>query len=285
MRRVLAAIGLALFAVAPAAAAPAQRVVSVFLCTDEYVYRLLPATRIAALSFLSADRHPVVSTIADQVKNIPLIPMSAEAALAAKPDLAVISEGTSSRVRDVLRLAGVSVIDVPFANSLDDIRKITRDLAAKLGVPETGEKLIAQMDTRLAAARAAAPQPPAKTLLYEPNGYTVSGGVTDAIMAVGGLANAAPQMRATRQGTIAVETVVADSPELLILNGKQGDTDSRARQLLRHPALAKLDSRTHVEWMKLTALLCPGPWSAKAAEDFANAARVARGLAPIKFPE
>jgi iron complex transport system substrate-binding protein len=62
---------------ARADAAP-QRVVSTFLCTDEYVYRLVPRERIAALSYLSADRHPVVSTIVDKVKGIRLTRGSAE---------------------------------------------------------------------------------------------------------------------------------------------------------------------------------------------------------------
>jgi len=56
---------------APAFAAP-QRIVSTFLCTDEYVFRLVPRAHIAALSYLAADTHPVVSTIADKVKGIPL---------------------------------------------------------------------------------------------------------------------------------------------------------------------------------------------------------------------
>jgi hypothetical protein len=47
----------ALLGATPALAAP-QHVVSVNICSDEYVYRLLPRQRIAALSFLAAgDLH------------------------------------------------------------------------------------------------------------------------------------------------------------------------------------------------------------------------------------
>jgi hypothetical protein len=60
-----------LLSAAPAFAAP-QRIVSTFLCTDEYVFRLVSRQRIAALSFLAADTHPVVSTIRDKVAGIPL---------------------------------------------------------------------------------------------------------------------------------------------------------------------------------------------------------------------
>ena len=278
MRREFAALALVLaWAPASALAAPPMRVASVLLCTDEYVFRLLPRSRIAALSYLAGDRHPVVSTIADEVKGIPLIPMSAEALLSVKPDLVVLAQGTSSEVRSVLGAAKIPVVDVPWPNSLDDIRRITRGLSVHLGVPEAGGKLIAQMDADLAAARALAPSPAVKTLLYEPNGYTVSGGITDAILNAGGAVNIAPSLHPTRQGTISVETLVADAPELLIFNGQPG-ANSRAAQVQEHPALAALSARTHRAWLTLTPLLCPGPWSARAGLEFAKAAREARGL-------
>lgn len=269
----------AFLACVPAHAAAPQRVASVFLCTDEYVFRLLPRSRIAALSYLAADRHPVVSTIVDEVAGIPLLAMSAEAVLAARPDLVVLAEGTSTGVRSVLRAAGIPFIDVPWATSLDEIRAVTRSLSQALGVSQRGEALIAEMDARLAAARVAAPAPPVKAVLYEPNGYTVAGGLSDAIMNVAGIANIAPDMRPTRQGTVPVETIIVSAPELLILNGEPGLVDSRARQMLHHPALARLAPGTHQEWLSLTPLLCPGPWSAGAAETLAGAARRARGLA------
>lgn len=270
------ALALLLLAGLSHGAAAQQRVASVFLCTDEYLFRLLPRERIASLSFLAADRSPVVSTIVDDVSGIPLVPMSAEAVLAVRPDAVVLSEGTSTGVRRVLAAAGIPVIDVPWANSLDDIRRITRDLGRRLGVSETAEKLVAEMDARLDAARRLAPNPPVSALLYEPNGYTAAGPITLEIMSLAGVRNAAPEMSPTRQNTIPVETIVARAPELLIFNGRPGVVDSRARQMLEHPALAKLDTRTSRQWLTLTPLLCPGPWSARAAEDIAAAAKDAR---------
>src|SRR6185312_16628083 len=63
-----------------------RHIVSAFLCTDEYIFRLVPRERITGLSYLSADTHPIVSTIAEQVKNIPLVRASAEQVLALQPD-------------------------------------------------------------------------------------------------------------------------------------------------------------------------------------------------------
>lgn len=255
---------------------PPRRVVSVFLCTDEYVFRLVPRERIAALSYLAGDRHPVVSTIADEVAGIPLIHQSAEAVLAAKPDLVVLDQGVAPRVRTLIGQAGIPIVEVQWTDSLAGIRKETRRLASALGVPARGEALLEEMEARLAAARARAPRPPVATLLYEPNGYTVASGLTNEVMQAAGLKNVAPSFALTRLGTIAVEELVAKPPELLILNGAPATRDSRAALALHHPALKSLPKRTHVQWLSLSPLLCPGPWSVLVANNLARAAQAAR---------
>jgi iron complex transport system substrate-binding protein len=271
---------------APTSAAPAasERIVSISVCTDEYVFRLVPRGRIAALSFLAGDRHPVVSTIADRVKGIRLIRQTAEEVLAARPDVVVMDEGAQARVRAILNDARIRIVDVPWVSDFAGVRKTTRDLARALGAVDAGERLLAEMDSRLATARANAPKPAVRALIYEPNGYTVAGGITDAVMGESGLVNAAYGMRLTRQGTIPVEAVIASAPELLILGAQAGQSDSRARQVQLHPAFAALEGRTHRTWLSTTPLLCPGPWSAAAAADFVRAARAARSATSRSSP-
>jgi iron complex transport system substrate-binding protein len=261
---------------APAVAAP-QRVVSVSLCTDEYVFRLLPRERIAALSFLSADRHPVVSTIADQVRGIALIHASTEEVLSRKPDLVVMYAGTDARLHAHLREAGVDVLDVPWADSLSDIRQITLHLGSVMGAEARAKSLLVKMDRDLAGM--APLRPPVRTLIYEPNGYATADGVTDEILERAGLINAARAMGATRQGTVSVEMVVADPPELLILNNSSQTVHSRADLVLHHPALETLPRNVMIARATLTPLLCPGPWSVAAVPEFAALGLKARALA------
>jgi iron complex transport system substrate-binding protein len=263
---------------APASAAP-QHVVSVLVCTDEYVFRMLPRERIAALSYLAADRNPVVSTIADQVSGIPLIRQNAESVLALHPDLVVTYQGVNQKLHAVLQAAGIAVLDLPWANSFDDIRAITRLLGERLGEPERAEAMIGEMDRKLAAARAAAPSPPVDTLIYEPNGYVTADGVTNDVLVASGMRNAGPEMHQTRSGTVPVEMIAALPPELLILNDSREASPARADLLLLHPALAGLQGRSTVAHLSLTPLLCPGPWSADAAaplQALALRARAAR---------
>jgi len=259
----------------PAAAAP-KRVVSTFLCTDEYVYRLVPRPAIAALSYEAVDRHPVVSTIADAAIGIPSIHPSTETVMAKKPDLVVMYAGTNPRLHQNLKQLGVPVLDVTWANSLADIRSITRQLGDQLGAPERARALIAEMDTKIAAVKASAPRPPVSAILYEPQGYAQVMGVTDEVLRLAGIANAAPAKALTRTGQLPVEAVVAAAPELLILGGEEKSGSARAYAILHHPALKALEGRTHMEFLVLTPLMCPGPWSVDSAKPLVELAKRAR---------
>ena len=265
-------LALAQMLAVPASAAP-QHVVSLLVCTDEYVFRLLPRERIAALSYLAADRHPVVSTIADRVKGIALIRQNAESVLARRPDLVVTYQGVNQELHALMGAAGVPVLDLPWANSLEDVRKVTRLLGERLGEPARANALLADMDRKLAAAHASAPSPPVATLIYEPNGYITADGVTNEILNASGLHNAGPDMHQTRLGTVPVEAIVASPPELLILNDSSEASPARADMLLGHPALAALEKQITVARLSLTPLLCPGPWSADAAAPFSALGR------------
>lgn len=259
---------------AASAGAP-RRVVSTFLCTDEYVFRLIPQDRIAALSFEATDRHPVVSTIADRVQDIRTIHPSAETVLALHPDLVLMYAGVNQRLRDTLKSLHIKVLDVPWANTLDDIRKTTAMLGDALGARDRAQALIRDMDRKIAAAQMQAPATPVATVLFQPNGYALSSAYTDALMAAAGLHDEAPEMALSRTGRLPVETLVAKAPQLLILGGEEKSGSAMAYRVLHHPALRSLQGRTHVEYAVLNELMCPGPWSAGAATAFSRLARKA----------
>jgi iron complex transport system substrate-binding protein len=275
----IAALCFTIASAAPAPALPPQRIVSTFLCTDEYVFRLVPRAHIAALSFEAGDRNPVVSTIANEVGGIPQIHPTTEAVLDYKPDLVVMYEGTNPRLHAHLDEIGIPVFEVPWASSLAEVRRVTRVLGARLGAPHRADALIAEMDATLAKAKASAPRQPVSALIYEANGYAAQGSVTTALMAAAGLSDAAPELGLDRRGRISVESVAAAPPELLILSGRSEVRDARADLVLHHPALTSIADRTLIVWRPLRELLCPGPWSADAAVTFSDLAQRARALA------
>jgi iron complex transport system substrate-binding protein len=261
-----------------------RKIVSTFLCTDEYVWRLVPHAHIAALSFEASDRHPVVSTIADAVarEGVPAIRPSAEAVLTFKPDLVVMYAGTMPELHAQLARTHVKVLDVPWANSLADVRDVTTMLGEALDARDRAKSLLAEMDRKIADAKAHALRPPVKTLIYEPNGYSSAGGMTDEIMGLAGLKNLASHLRPTRLSTVSVEMVIARAPELVILSGDPQEQNSRAYLVQHHPALRALNGSSVTAWAQLTPLLCPGPWSLDAAETFSRLGAKARVLAHPK---
>jgi iron complex transport system substrate-binding protein len=276
----LAVLCAVLAGIVPAAAAP-NRIVSTFLCTDEYIFRLAPRERIAALSFDAADAS--VSTIAGRASAIPGIDPTAETVLNYKPDLVVMYAGTKTRLHAQLKEIGVPILDVPWANSLADIRRITTMLGDKLGARDKASALLAEMDRTLSAARAHAARPAVSALLYETNGYAAAGSVTDELMAIAGLDDVAPKLGLNRADRIPIEAVVSSAPELLIMNGDEKARDAEGSLLLHHPALATLKDRTLIAWRPLKALLCPGPWSAEAATSFSDLGLRARALARARL--
>jgi iron complex transport system substrate-binding protein len=280
LQKTIAATVFVATAILPAVAAPPHRVVSTFLCTDEYVFRLVPRDRIAALSYEAVDRHPVVSTIADAAQGTPVIRPSTETVLRLKPDLVVMYAGTNPRLHLSLNRLGVPVLDVPWANSLADVRAVTTMLGDRLGAPQRARALLVEMDRKIAAAKGAAPQPPVRTILYEPQGYATIQGVTEEVMRLAGLVNAAPPAKLTRSGQLPVETVIAAAPELLILGGEERSGSARAYAILHHPAFKALAGTTHMEFASLTPLLCPGPWSLDAAATLVKLGKSARLSSP-----
>ncbi len=271
-------IAASLMALAPACAqALPQRIVSTNLCTDEYLFRLVPATRIAALSELAGARHPEVSNIAGRIGSIRRIRPNAEEVLNLRPDLVLLYQGVNPRLAAQLKAAGVRVFEVPWAQNLAQVRSVTRLLGGVLGVPGRAHALLLKLANNLAAARALSPRPPVSALIYEANGYAPTGAIVGALMRAAGLRDAAPALARSRQGTIPLEAVIAARPALLILNQAKERTPSLADVALDDPALAALKGRTRIVRVNLRGLLCAGPWLGGTA---LHLARLARGTAP-----
>ena len=266
-----------LVALVPACAqALPQRIVSTNLCTDEYLFRLVPPTRIAALSELAGALHPEVSNIAHRIGSIRRISPSAEEVLNLRPDLVLLYQGVNPRLAAQLKAAGVRVFVVPWAHSLAEVATVTRLLGQVLGVPARAKALLAAMARNLAAAKALAPRPPVSALIYEPNAYAPSGAIVSALMGVAGLRNAAPALAHSRQGTIPLEVVIAARPALLILNQMKEVTPSLADAALQDPALAALKGHTRIVRVDLRGLLCAGPWLGRTALRLARLAHATR---------
>src|SRR5436189_230965 len=154
---------------ASAAEAP-RRVVSFNQCGDQLVLALADPAQIAGLSPYAAD--PSLSAAAEKARAFPRLDWQAESTIALAPDLVLIGQNDRPVTKHILRAQGLRLYEIALISDLDAARRQIVEVAAVLGHPERGKKLLADID----AARArlhAAPKPPLRTaLLVNRGGYT-----------------------------------------------------------------------------------------------------------------
>ena len=164
---------------------PASRIVSLDYCADQFVLGLADRERILALS---PDAGKDFSYLRAEAAGLPTVRPRAEDVLVLEPDLVVRNYGGGPRAAAFFERAGVPVLQIDFAPDIEAVRDRIRQAAATLRVPDRGEALIAEMDARLALARAGAPD--TDTLYVAPSGVAAgSGTFVDHLIAAAGLDN------------------------------------------------------------------------------------------------
>lgn len=155
------------------AADPPRRIVSLDYCADQYVLGLADRDRIVALS---PDAREPFSYLRDQAAGMPMVRPRIEHVLALDPDLVVRSYGGGPRATIFLEQVGIPVLALGVMQDIDAVRATIRHAAAVFGVPARAKALIADMDARLAAARAAAQSVDASVLYMSPSGVSAGPG-------------------------------------------------------------------------------------------------------------
>ena len=220
-------------------AAPPTRVASLHLCADQLLLALADRAQIASVTFMAAE--PAASVMADAARGLPVNHGKAEEIVSLRLDLVLAGPFSARSTVALLRGLGARLIDLPLVASFDEIRTQIGQVAGLLGHPERGIRLIAQMDARLAAvARPTGPRPTA--VAYQPGGFTARpGSLEDSAIAAAGFDNLATRLD-SGSGRVALETLVAAAPDLLILGGEADHLPSQQVRLLAHPALHGLRS-------------------------------------------
>lgn len=169
----------------PPAGSTARRIVSLDYCADQFVLGLADRRDILALS---PDAGAAFSYMRAAAAGLPTVRPRAEDVLILEPDLVVRAYGGGPNARALFERAGVTVLQIRFADGIDGARAVIRHAARGLGVTERGETLIAEMDARLRGARVHAPG--TRALYVTPAGYTAGPGtLVHGLFAAAGLDN------------------------------------------------------------------------------------------------
>ncbi|MEP9360848.1 ABC transporter substrate-binding protein [Sphingomonas sp. KR3-1] len=191
-----------------------MRVMSLNTCTDQLVLELLPPERIASVTMLSLD--PGDSLMAAEAKRVAINHGLAEEVVRQKPDLVIASPFSTPAVRSMLKRLNYPMIEVGAANSFDDIRSMTRQVAAAVGEVARGEALIAEMDAKLAAL-ARAPHATYRIAAWDRFGFgSGAGTLPGAIFEAAGAHNVAADPPASNYGRPDAEVLLEAAPPLLV---------------------------------------------------------------------
>ncbi|MEI6418413.1 MAG: hypothetical protein WCO82_05040 [Sphingomonadales bacterium] len=238
------ALALALLLAAPAAAAPA-RVASLNLCTDELALLLAAPGQLMSVSRLGADAHE--TTLAARARGLALNNGRLGDVLGLRPDL-VLTMGAKPQDVALAKAMGVRLLALPYPASLADVAAQVRAMAGTLGREQAAAPWLAE----LAALQASAPRPRAGLMLG-------GGGVAPASAGLAGQWLRLAGVMQQGGGTVALETLVAQPPPLLIMSQYRTDQLSRPQAWARHPALAALPASTRRISTDGRPWLCAGP--------------------------
>lgn len=211
-----------------------QRVVSLNLCTDELVLLLAEPGQIASLSYLA--QLEAETPLWREGLRYPANDGTLTSAVVARPDLVLAMGGAAERGGVAARL-GIRTVDLPFPQTIDDVVRSVRSVAAALGRGQEGERLV----RRIEALRRSAPTEPLEAWWIGSGGRTVAAdGLESQWMALAGL-----RQRSGTGDRIELEDLLVHPPAILLRSDYRAGEYSRAQAWLAHPlAQARPGGRT-----------------------------------------
>lgn len=261
----LLGLGAALLSPITLSAAPPQRIVSMNVCTDQLLLNLVPRERIASLSYIAADAR--TSGIAHDVEGIHLNHGAAEEIVSLVPDLILTGEFGLRPTVTVLKRLGYTIIEVPMANTLDDVARNIATLGRELDVEARAAALVADFESRLERLSYRAEGPRSLFVNYDANGWTTGQtGLLADIVHRAGLATPGDVLGFEQANKLSLETLLLLRPALIDLGYPWDDPPALASELRRHPALAAVMRTAEALEIPDSAWLCGTAHSLDALE-------------------
>ncbi|MFM1886092.1 MAG: hypothetical protein RL026_1249 [Pseudomonadota bacterium] len=215
-----------------------RRVASLNLCSDQLAMALLPASRIVSVTWLSrTEGDPALRAVAD---NLTVNHGSAEEILAARPDLVLAGAYTTFNTRRLLQAAGVPVMVLEPVTDWEGIRRQTREVAQRLGVPQRGELLLAGMEADLQALARQRPAEPFRVLGWGGgSGIDIPGTGTlfDTLLRAAGGVNVGAAVAG--RASFDLEQLLQLAPEVLLQGAAYDLQPSRRAESAQHRVLRR----------------------------------------------
>jgi iron complex transport system substrate-binding protein len=219
--------------------APPQRIVSQTLGTDEILFAICPAARIAGISTLALDETYSNVLAQARASGAPAI-LGAEQVLRLKADLIFVASYSRAEIIEVLRASRAPIYRFANFDRLDDVKINVRLVGRAIGEDAAADALVATMERRLTALAARVkPGPRPVVMSYSGDGYTAGANTLfdDEIRAAGGI-NATAAHGVDGFARVSAEQLLQWNPDIIVAGAKPGQEQMVREHLLQNPAVA-----------------------------------------------
>jgi iron complex transport system substrate-binding protein len=220
-------------------AAKPMRIVSQTLGTDEILFALVPPERLVGLSPLAHD--PKYSNVVEIAASHPApIIDTAEDALRLKPDIVFVATYSRAEVVELLAATGAPVFRLANFDDLDGVMGNIRRVGEVVGEEAAAERLVQQMQTRLAAIAARRAGHARPRVLSYSGGFTAGRGTSfdDIVRRAGGI-NEAAARGIDKFPKLNAEQVLAWDPDVIVSGYLPGEADAVRARLRTAPGVAQ----------------------------------------------
>jgi iron complex transport system substrate-binding protein len=223
--RAFALVSAASLLAGAAEAAPPGRVASLNLCTDELLLAIAAPEQIVSVTYLA--QQQAETPLWRQARRYRRNDGSLLSVAALKPDLVVtMGGGARDRVRIAGRL-GMATLDLPFPQSVADVKASIVSLAGALGRGAAGAKLVRQLE----ALERSAPRGGVDTIWLGGGGRSVpASGLAAQWMALAGL-----KQRQLPGDRVSLEQLLVRPPSVLLRSNYRAGQYSGEQRWLAHP--------------------------------------------------
>ncbi len=243
---------------------PAKRIVSINLCFDPLLIKLVEPARVDSLYFLSA--NPQFSSVSEQAKKYNLNRGLAEDIVPRNPDLILAGTYTSPELKTLLKQLGLRVELLELPRNLDDISNHIRRFGVLVDRPAEAEVMAQALEQKLAQLDAVQKKTkPVPGFWYSSNGVVVGADtVENELMTRAGFHNLALDKNIIGFKQIDLEELILAQPKVLIIEASDVQAFSLAQEYVQHPALRS----NNVKIIRLPSTLsCVAPVAADAIEN------------------
>lgn len=236
-------------------AAVHPRVVSINPCVDAVLVRVAEPEQILAISHYSQDPR-ATSIPLDVARRFRATSGTAEEVVALAPDLVLAGPHVAPSTIHALRRVNVRIEQFAVPESVNESEQQIRRIAMRVGAPERGEALIADIERAISAARPHSARP-ISAVIWQGGGVVPgSGTLADQLLQLTGFRNLSATYGLAKWDVLPLEYLLAAPPEVVL---SVGTGKAQRDRMLGHPAVRQLARHVAFRTYSYRLLQCGGP--------------------------